>query len=45
VINTIGLGFPIFFPDTVRLSNKLQVALLVYLKTTYPTPICANISP
>jgi len=43
-INTIGLGFPIFFPAAVPLSHKRQVASLVYLKMTYPTPICANVS-
>jgi len=45
VFNTIGLGFPIFFPAAACLSRKLQVASLVYLKMTYATLICINVSP
>jgi len=34
--NTIGSVFSIFLPAAIRLSRKMQVASLVYLKTTYP---------
>jgi len=45
MINSVGLGFSIFFSAAVGLSHKLQVELLVYLNMAYPTPILRRCFP
>jgi len=43
MINTVTLGFLMFFFAAEHSSCKLRVPSLIYLKT-YPTPICINVS-